>query len=107
MARTLIKKSQFIFAHQDDVNDNDVDTDDDGRGGFRVLACTDTLARTPLGVRQYFIYKLFILETGGFKAIILRLKTKDKVKVILLLHIKNGNIEIFFIVLLLLNRISS
>ena len=24
------------------------------RGGFRVLACADTGARTPLGVRQYF-----------------------------------------------------
>jgi hypothetical protein len=27
-------------------------------GGFRVLACADMLARTPLGVRQYFPLKL-------------------------------------------------
>ena len=25
-------------------------------GGFRVLACADTGARTPLGVRQYFLF---------------------------------------------------
>jgi hypothetical protein len=26
-------------------------------GGYRVLACADTGARTPLGVRQYYEYK--------------------------------------------------
>jgi hypothetical protein len=25
------------------------------KGGFRVIACTDTEARTPLGVRQYYL----------------------------------------------------
>jgi hypothetical protein len=69
MARTLIKKIRFCFSPYDDVDDdvdddNDVDIDDDhindvdgslglGGGGVRVLACADTLARTPLGVRQY------------------------------------------------------
>jgi hypothetical protein len=40
MARNVIKKIQFDFGSV---------------GGFRVLACADTLARKPIGVRQYLI----------------------------------------------------
>ena len=43
MARTLIKKTSDFLA-------------DEGVGGFRVFACADTLARTPLGVRQYLFF---------------------------------------------------
>jgi hypothetical protein len=34
-----------------------------GGGGFRVLACADMLARTPLGMRQYSIDLVFMLKT--------------------------------------------
>jgi hypothetical protein len=43
-------------ADDDDVDDNVDDDDNDslgGKGEFMVLACADTLARTPLRVRQY------------------------------------------------------
>ena len=71
MARTLIEKSDFFFFFlsdndvDDDIDDDDVDDDDDGNnfflgGGIRVLACADMLARTPLGVRQYFQYNFSI-----------------------------------------------
>jgi hypothetical protein len=66
MARTLIKKIRFFFY---------LTTTSMtmltmmmmmavfflGGGGFRVLACADTLARTPLGVRQYFSLSFYAL----------------------------------------------
>ena len=64
MAKKLIKKYVFFAPYDDvdnevddfddeNVDDDDVGDDSFGEGGFRVLACADTLARTPLGVRQY------------------------------------------------------
>jgi hypothetical protein len=43
MVRTLIKKIRNCFLILGDLKG----------GGFRVLACADTGARTPLDVRQY------------------------------------------------------
>ena len=45
----------FFFFH--DVDDDDVDDVVGGLRGweFRVLACADTRARTPVGVRQYLV----------------------------------------------------
>ena len=45
---------ETTFAPYNNVDDDD---DDDGSflGEFSVLACSDTFARTPLGVRQYMI----------------------------------------------------
>jgi hypothetical protein len=41
MARRFVLAPFADIANDDDVNE-DVDDDDDGRGGFRVLACADT-----------------------------------------------------------------
>jgi hypothetical protein len=68
-----------LFAPYDDVDDDDVDYNAStsmtsmiltmavwgGWVGFRVPACADTLARTPLGVLQCFIYFLFWEGGGG------------------------------------------
>jgi hypothetical protein len=57
----------FFFAPHnneidDDMDDDDVDdvnVDDSSLGGFRVLACAETLARTPLACASIKISKLF------------------------------------------------
>ena len=41
-------------------------------GGFRVLACADTGARTTLGVHQYFLLVLYLYCTYTFNTIIVR-----------------------------------
>jgi hypothetical protein len=43
-----------------------------GGGGFRVLACADTGARTTLGVHQYFLLVLYLYCTYTFNTIIVR-----------------------------------